>query len=426
MEFLGHVVSADGISTDPAKIERVKDWPAPTNVGEVRSFLGFAGYYRRFVKDFSTTAKPLTDLLRDGVAFAWTENCQQGFRKLCAQLTDAPVLAYPRFGPDAPRFIIDVDASGVGLGAVLSQEGEDGRERPIAYASRLISRTEKNYGSTKSEFLGVVRAFRHFRCYLLGKRFLVRTDHKALKCWQKFKDHSAIIARWMEFLSQFEFDVQYRQGRAHANADGLSRQGSAPAPDTDELDDMHALYCVMPGAVPSENANNTTSCTVSVVANDSLPVPTPFVQRTNWSMDTWRDAQQEDEELLLFRSWLDLHLPFALPRLTGVSPALHKYWRGRQCFCVREGVLCRTWEEEDSSRPTRFQILVPVKLRARMLEEYHDHAGHHGIHRTYCQLLKRFYWHGMKTGCCRTTLQAASLVVNVHGQLVVGKELRSK
>ena len=232
VEFLGHVVSAEGISTDPAKIERVKDWPVPTNVGDVRSFLGFAGYYRRFVKDFSTTAKPLTDLLRDGTPFVWTGNCQQSFRQLCAQLTDAPVLAYPRFGPDAPRFIIDVDASGVGLGAVLSQEGEDGRERPIAYASRLISRTEKNYGSTKSEFLGVVWAFRHFRCYLLGKRFLVRTDHKALKYWQKFKDPSAIIARWMEFLSQFEFDVQYRQGRAHANADGLSRQGSAPAPET--------------------------------------------------------------------------------------------------------------------------------------------------------------------------------------------------
>ena len=188
----------------------------------------------------------------------------------------------------------------LGLDAVLSQEGEDGRERPIAYASRLISRTEKNYGSTKSEFLGVVWAFRHFRCYLLGKRFLVRTDHKALKYWQKFKDPSAIIARWMEFLSQFEFDVQYRQGRAHANADGLSRQGSAPAPDTDELDDMHALYCISHGKAPSADTCNVAAVDSVDVASDSLPVPTPFVQRTNWSMDAWRDAQQKRRGIVAY------------------------------------------------------------------------------------------------------------------------------
>ena len=260
----------------------------------------------------------------------------------------------------------------------------------------------RNYGSTKSEFLGVVWAFKHFRCYLLGKRFLVRTDHKALKYWRKFKDPSAIIARWMEFLSQFDFDVQYRQGRAHANADGLSRQGCAPAPEHDELDDMHALYCVTPGVIPNAHACDA-SCprghtvhVATVSTCDSYQyLPRLYnVQIGRWI--NWRDAQEDDEELLLFRSWLDLHPPLTLPRLTGTSPALQKYWRGRQCFRVREGVLCRMWEEEDSSRPTRFQILVPVKLRARMLEEYHDQAGHQGIHRTYCQLLKRFYWHGMK------------------------------
>ena len=331
VEFLGHVVTASGIQTDPAKVDKVVDWPTPANVGDVRSFLGFCGYYRRFVKHFATVAKPLTNLTKAENPFKWTADCQSAFDELRCRLTTTPTLAYPRFDSDAPRFVLDVDASGFGLGAVLSQDDEDGVERPIAYASRLLTAAERRYGSTKSEFLGAVWAFRHFRCYLLGRRFLVRTDHRALEHWRTFKEPSAIMimARWMEFLSQFQFDIKYRQGRAHANADGLSRR-SAPAPP---------------------------AVSIAAVDDDTLALPTPLVQRAKWCMSDWANAQSQDCELSTFRTWLGIHPPCTLPRLTGVSPVLRKFWQGRQHFCMREGVVCRTWEEpENLGLPPRFQI----------------------------------------------------------------------
>jgi len=147
VEFLGHIVSREGVRTDPAKTSKVADWPRPTSVGEVRSFLGFCSYYRRFVANFASIAKPLTGLTRAGQRFQWTESCEQAFLALKERLANTPVLAYPRFEDDMPPFILDVDASGVGLGAVLSQADETGLERPVAFASRVISPAETRYGS---------------------------------------------------------------------------------------------------------------------------------------------------------------------------------------------------------------------------------------------------------------------------------------
>ena len=180
VEFLGHIVTREGVRTDPGKIEKVRNWPTPEAVGEVRGFLGFCGYYRRFAQDFATIARPLYSLTKTGQVFLWTPDCESAFLNLKTVLTTAPVLAYPRFGQDASPFLVDVDASGLGLGAVLSQV-QEGLERPIAYASRLLADTETRYASTKKELLGLVWAVRHFRCYLLGKQFVIRTDHRSLR-----------------------------------------------------------------------------------------------------------------------------------------------------------------------------------------------------------------------------------------------------
>ena len=162
MLFLGHVVNEHGVATNPAKAAAVRDWPTPTNAGELWSFLGLAGYYRRFVQDFATVASPLHRLTEAGRPYVWDDACAMAFSRLQAVLTEAPVLAYP----DAGRpFVLDTDASNVGVGAVLSQGVGEG-ERPVAYFSRTLSRAERNYCVTRRELLAVVLAVRHFRPYI--------------------------------------------------------------------------------------------------------------------------------------------------------------------------------------------------------------------------------------------------------------------
>ena len=177
--FLGHVVSAQGIEPDPAKTERIKNYPAPTDVTEVRRFLGLASYYRRFVPKFALIAAPIHVLTKKNVPFQWTDECESAFNQLKVALSTSPVLVYPRFGP-GHSFILETDASTGGLGAVLSQMREDGTIHPIAYASRSVYKHEKNYGISELETLGLVWAVRYFRLYQLEHPCTVYTDHAAV------------------------------------------------------------------------------------------------------------------------------------------------------------------------------------------------------------------------------------------------------
>ena len=173
VEFLGHVVSGDGVSTDPKKTEAIDKWPNPRSVRDVRSFLGLCSYYRRFVKGFADIAKPLYVLTQQDVVFVWSDECQEAFQNLKAALTSPPILAYPS---ESDAFILDTDASSVGIGAVLSQV-QNGTERVIAYFSRVLNPAERNYCVTRRELLAVVCAVNHFHHYLCGRHFLVRSDH---------------------------------------------------------------------------------------------------------------------------------------------------------------------------------------------------------------------------------------------------------
>jgi len=156
--FLGHVVSKDGVSTDPAKIEAVKNWPAPTSLTEVRSFLGLASYYRRFVDSFAQKAIPLYPLAEKGRQFEWTDDCESAMQSLKEALISSPVLALPK---DEGIYVLDTDASNFSIGVVLSQN-QDGEEQAIAYASKTLSRSEMNYCVTRREMLAVVYYMRAF------------------------------------------------------------------------------------------------------------------------------------------------------------------------------------------------------------------------------------------------------------------------
>ena len=175
MKFLGHTISSERISVDPTKVQEVMDWKPPTSVHQIRSFLGLAGYYRRFIPDFSRIAKPMTELLKKGVKFVWDDKCKKAFQTLKARLTTAPVLATP---DSTKPFDVYCDASGTGLGCVLMQDN-----RVIAYASRALRNHEKNYPTHDLELAAVIHALKLWRHHLMGTHCNIYTDHKSLNIY---------------------------------------------------------------------------------------------------------------------------------------------------------------------------------------------------------------------------------------------------
>ncbi|GBM35397.1 Retrovirus-related Pol polyprotein from transposon 297 [Araneus ventricosus] len=218
--YLGHVISAEGVKTDPGKIKAVFDWSRPETVHDLRSFLGLCTYYRRFVKNFSTIARPLHKLTEAKSNFNWTEECEKSFNSLKQALTSSPILTYPRTDKD---FILDTDASNEGIGAVLSQNMGN-EERVIAYFSKSLGKPERNYCVTRKELLAIVKSIEHLHHYLYGWKFLLRTDHASLRWLLNFKELEGQIACWIQRLQEYDFEIQHQKGTSHGNADALSRR----------------------------------------------------------------------------------------------------------------------------------------------------------------------------------------------------------
>ncbi len=238
--FLGHVVSKEGIRPDPSNIAKVVQWPVPQNAKQVKQFVATGSYYRRFVQDFAKIARPLVDLTKKDAKFQWTVECAQAFTKLKQALVSPSVMGYPL--NDGGDFMLDVDASGVGIGGVLSQI-QGARERVIAYASRAMNKAERNYCITEQELLAVVYFVQYFRQYLLGRKFIVRTDHQALVWLFSLKEPSGKIARWIEILAQYNFQIEYRSGKKQGHCDALSRCPSPKECTCADIDMSEPLKC---------------------------------------------------------------------------------------------------------------------------------------------------------------------------------------
>ncbi|XP_031120625.1 uncharacterized protein LOC116023756 [Ipomoea triloba] len=218
VSFLGHIITEEGIAVDPAKIRAVIEWEAPKSITEIRSFLGLAGYYRRFVQDFSKIARPLTNLLKKTTKYNWSEECEQAFQELKKRLTTAPVLTLP-VGTEG--YELYTDASHKGLGCVLMQNG-----RVIAYASRQLKSHEVNYPTHDLELAAVVFALKIWRHYLYGISCKIFTDHKSLKYIFTQRDLNLRQRRWLELIKDYDLEIQYQEGKANKVADALSRKSN--------------------------------------------------------------------------------------------------------------------------------------------------------------------------------------------------------
>lgn len=268
VSFLGFRVSAAGVQCDEEKVRTIQEWPVPTNAKQVRVFLGLCGYLRRHIRGYAVLSKPLTKLTEKHRPFSWGLEEQAAFDRLKAALISPPVLALPVFGEEAPPFVLDVDASRAAVGGCLMQG-----DRVVAYASRVMTKSERQYSVTKRELLAVVWATTHFKQYLLGRRFLLRTDHSALQWLFNMKDPTGQLARWLLQLSEMEFDIVHRRGVLHNNADALSRY---PYPSLTDQEQRYRWVCV-PVTEVAQGRPNTPGAHAQLLGAESQVAPRAVV-----------------------------------------------------------------------------------------------------------------------------------------------------
>ena len=375
VQFLGHVVTKDGIATDVKKVEAVQNWPVPKTVKEVRSFLGLCSYYRKFVKSFATIAKPLHQLSEKAQKFVWDQPCQDAFVRLKHLLTEAPILTYP--DPNV-EFILDTDASGTGIGAVLSQV-QEGTERVIAYYSRVLSKAERNYCVTRRELLAIKDAVTHFHSYLYGVHFQIRTDHGSLRWLMNFKEPDGQLCRWSEIIGTYDYTITYRPGRVHGNADSLSRRPCG-----------NCKYCNRVEVKNQKKLNNDASCQLNVLHSSNW-----FPERS--STDN-RDLQLQDKNLAMLMDWKEKDNRPTWPEVSRFSRELKSLWSQWDRIVLVDGVLFRQWFDS-GAKSAIHQFLVPEALRKDMFQSLHASisSGHLGIRKTIGKLRRRLYWVGYKS-----------------------------
>lgn len=232
VEYLGHIISEKGVEMDVAKVKDMLDWPVPKGVKELRGFLGLTGYYRRFIKSYGQVAKPLTELLKKE-AFQWNEQAQRSFEDLKTRMSTTPVLRLPEF---TKTFVVETDACGVGMGAVLMQEGQ-----PIAYLSKALNGKNLGLSVYEKEFLAVMMAVMKWKHFLLGYHFVIRTDHQSLKFLLEQKWTTTLQYKCFTKLLGMNYEIQYKKGSDNVVADALSRKGWQEDPETSTSTTSHLL-----------------------------------------------------------------------------------------------------------------------------------------------------------------------------------------
>jgi transposase InsO family protein len=352
LKYLGHVINRNGIQTDPEKVKAIEEFPTPKNVRGVRSFLGLASWYRRFVPGFATLTAPLTKLLRKDTKFIWSETTEKAFKILKEKLSSTPVLACPDFNV---KFVLQVDASNEGLGATLTQQ-VDNQEKVIAYASRLLSQAEQKYTVTERECLSLVWAVRKFRPYLEGYSFTAITDHRALKWLMTLEKPSGRLARWILELQQHDFDIQYRKGTLNCVADALSR---FPILTDEENREGGSIEVKM-----YDNSNVTSDTVIPVEdANSSVKTKTSWWQR---KFDQVKTSPNKNPDFVI------------------KNDKLYRIVQPKKGRPADPTTICK--------------MCVPEELKDQVLRENHDSptAGHLGVNKAIKRVADRYFWPGWR------------------------------
>jgi transposase InsO family protein len=406
VKFLGHVVSKDGVQTDPEKIEALTNWPTPKNTEELKRFLGFTGFYRRFVPGYSQIAEPLHYLLRGNTPggrksrkkkkqpeakpppWIWDVPQQQAFQTLIDILSSDQVLAYADY---SKPFILHTDASGHGLGAVLLQK-QDGRERPVAYASRSLTASERNYPAHKLEFLALKWAVvDKFHDYLYGSTFEVVTDNNPLTYVLTTAHLDAVGHRWLAALSAYDFTLSYKPGRLNVDADALSRlpsdttahikvDKSAVEQLCSQAERQEPIYLQCMTVSPQTNMDNASQPADESLGTQSLP-----------QKDVPR-LQQEDKTISTVIPYVRDQKKPTRHQLTQMPRQVQLLLRQWPKLSFEDGILYRKRQVESK---VLHQIVLPQVCRGSVLRSLHDDMAHLGRDRTLDLIRQRFFWTGM-------------------------------
>ena len=323
-------------------------------------------------------AAPLNHLLKRDRHWNWTSACDTAFATLKNRLTTAPILAFPYFGQP---FFLAADASDKGTSAVLSQRDDDGRVRVFAYASRVLSKAERNYSATEREALAIVWATQYFRVYLYGRHFTLVTDHCPLKWLKSLKDPKGRLARWLLHLSAFEGNIVHKPGRQHTNAYGLTRHYDEPPSDT---------------ADSSPDVDDLIAFTSSTVTEPVLPVSDASAMWTpTWSAPELAHTQQADADLQRVLRWLQSSSSPSKYELCSTSRATRRLWQDRPRLVFQADVLYRRWCASPAlDSAVRLLLVVPSSLRCEIFQALHaaPGSGHAGVEKTAYSIRQRFYW----------------------------------
>ncbi|CAH2103255.1 unnamed protein product [Euphydryas editha] len=354
VKYLGDIITPQGVSPDPDKVAAIAEMKEPTSMKHLKSFLQTCSWFRKFVPNFSKVAQPLTLLTKKKQPWKWDKAQSEAFAELKILLTSAPILRQPDY--NLP-FVLRTDASNYALGAVLLQGESPSEERPIEYASRLLTSAERNYSTTEREALAVVWAAEKFRGYIDGHQVCIASDHQPLRWLLTLKSPTGRLVRWAMKLQSLNLNVDYTPGKANVIADTLSR----PPCDDD--------------------------------ARDTCGLCTVVVEMPRWDATTLREDQLADPEIAKI-----------INDIEGKEEVALKRWTERGYYTCK-GVLYR-YADVESEEP---QLIVPENLRKTIVSECYDTAtsGHGGIERTLHRISQRYYF---------ADLQIAILVKNEHHQ----------
>ena len=388
--YLGHSISEKGIGTDPSKISAITNWPVPTTRKNLKSFVCLASYYRRFVPNFATVVSPLTDLLstdksgtskNSKIDHLWSTECNTAFETLKQKLVSTEVLAYPDF--NLP-FELETDASGIGLGAVLSQcQGPDKKKRVVAYASRRLRKYERNmerYSSMKLELLGLKWAITEkFRDYFYGRKFTVYTDNRAL-AYLNTSRSAATEIHWLTDLSSFDFEVRFKPGYKNIVADSLSRN---PTDEEEILWDSNLTE--QSTEIPDEVRDEIFIRAIEVEVMDT----TICTSMPGYTVEQLQELQKEDSVIHRVAEVFASKKKPSYSQLKKEEPQVRKILKQWNKLFVKDNIVYRRVQLNHEEVQ---QLLLPKKLIPEVLRLTHDTAGHQSHERTSALVAARCYW----------------------------------